>query len=741
MNTADPTLIFLFLVSILYLPVAGVILVRRDLRERAVGWLVLYVLGSSLWVLGQAFSRLGWFSLDGDALMHAPLYGALLLSLLFLFLNRTFLRLEGPGWGWWVLGVAGIVVGIVANENLLSLPEVLWAGDGWQFQRQDLNLGVLILGWAILMGGATLLTIRAYRQAYQPLHRNRIIYWPLALGPTAVGFLLLFLGYPEFGSFFHSLGVLGAAYVVLTFRLPDVRWMARRLTSYLIVSALTILIYTAGFLLVQYAFQSVPAYSSLLAGMTMALVLVVFLQPLLGRLQRIADHLVSGIGYDPSHTLREYSMSISNILDLERLATVVTDLINEAIGVQRGMLFVVHYGEPIEAGEPGHFRLQGVAGAGEEAPTGMLSAKGQLANHLLRDRRTLTQYDIDLLPRFRDLPLAEREWLVGLDMDVYVPIHTKGEWIGLLALGPKVSGDRYFDDDLTLLSTLADQTAVALENARLFNDLERLNRELTIANYKLSRLDQAKTNFIDIASHELRTPLTQVSGYNEVMSEMIEEGSLTPDNWMPMMQDIKQAVGRLKEVVDVMIDVSQLDAEALDLSTISTSLGSIVQNAVASWSKALRERQLTLTIEGLEDVPDIVADGERLKQVFSQLIQNAIKNTPDGGQIQITSHLLGAEDPLQDQAIEITVSDTGIGIPTSDLEFIFEKFYRVGDVMAHSTGETKFKGAGPGLGLTIARGIVEAHGGRIWAESPGYDEVNCPGSTFHVVLPVQLQRP
>jgi signal transduction histidine kinase len=91
----------------------------------------------------------------------------------------------------------------------------------------------------------------------------------------------------------------------------------------------------------------------------------------------------------------------------------------------------------------------------------------------------------------------------------------------------------------------------------------------------------------------------------------------------------------------------------------------------------------------------------------------------------------------QDQSVEIVVSDTGIGIAPEELERIFEKFYRVGDVLLHSTGRTKFKGAGPGLGLTIARGIVEAHGGRIWAESPGYDEETCPGGEFHIVLPVQ----
>jgi len=455
------------------------------------------------------------------------------------------------------------------------------------------------------------------------------------------------------------------------------------------------------------------------------------------------NRLISGAGYDPRRMLREYSMSISNILHLERLAMVAVGLISEAMGSQRGALFVVHYEKGGKDGS-GYFRLRGVTGRGEDLSPGVLSFESPVANYLRLKNRPLTQYDIDLLPRFRETSPAERAWLANLDMDVYVPIYAKGEWIGLLALGPKASGDRYFDDDLVLLSTLADQTAVALKNARLFGDLkiqnvenERLNKELTAANRELARLDQAKSDFIDIASHELRTPLTQVYGCTDILSEMIKDGSLTPDTGLQLTQGIRKAGRRLKEIVDIMFDVSQLDTETLVLNASLTSVASIVSMAVGVWATALEERKQTLTVEGLEDLPLITADGRRLKQVFSHLIQNAIKYTPDGGRIQITGHLLDGGMLSQDQTIEVVVADTGIGIAPDDWERIFEKFYRVGDIMSHSTGKTKFKGAGPGLGLTIARGIVEAHGGRVWAESPGHDERTCPGSEFHVILPVQ----
>jgi signal transduction histidine kinase len=117
---------------------------------------------------------------------------------------------------------------------------------------------------------------------------------------------------------------------------------------------------------------------------------------------------------------------------------------------------------------------------------------------------------------------------------------------------------------------------------------------------------------------------------------------------------------------------------------------------------------------------------------------NAIKYTPDGGTITISGKELPLSSELPKGGIEIVVSDTGIGIDPRFKELIFAKFYQTGELALHSSGKTKFKGGGPGLGLAIARGIVEAHHGKLWVESPGYDETNCPGSQFHVVLPLRL---
>jgi signal transduction histidine kinase len=146
------------------------------------------------------------------------------------------------------------------------------------------------------------------------------------------------------------------------------------------------------------------------------------------------------------------------------------------------------------------------------------------------------------------------------------------------------------------------------------------------------------------------------------------------------------------------------------------------------------ERKIKFQTEGLAELPIISADPELIQKVFYQLVMNAIKFTPDGGTVTVSGKYLNGNVPPQ---VEIAVCDTGIGIdPDSNLT-IFEKFQQTGEVLLHSSGKTKFKGGGPGLGLAIARGIVEAHGGRIWMESPGYNEETNPGSKFFVSLPVE----
>ena len=165
------------------------------------------------------------------------------------------------------------------------------------------------------------------------------------------------------------------------------------------------------------------------------------------------------------------------------------------------------------------------------------------------------------------------------------------------------------------------------------------------------------------------------------------------------------------------------------------SLVQLLEVVEQTVQNTLIDRQLELIID-YDAIPrqSIYGDPERLLQVFQKIVSNAIKYTPDGGQIYVTARELTS-------FTDIMVIDNGIGIDAENLSRIFGMFSSIGDSSLHSTSQTNFRGGGPGLGLFISKGVIEAHGGNIWAESPGYDEQLLPGTTFHIMIPMRAGLP
>ncbi|NTU64010.1 MAG: GAF domain-containing sensor histidine kinase, partial [Chloroflexi bacterium] len=428
--------------------------------------------------------------------------------------------------------------------------------------------------------------------------------------------------------------------------------------------------------------------------------------------------------------------------DLNTLSTVAVGIIAEALDVRRGSLMLINRreNEPV-------IDIVIMEGMGELAlQVAEFSPISPIAQYLAVGAKPLTQYEIDILPDFRAAPVAERHWLHSLEMEVYVPIRDKEDLVGIFAFGRKESGEPYSTQDLDVLMTVANQTTAVLQNARLVSDLRsantsitQLNEELTESNRRLEKLDKAKTDFIEIASHELRTPLTQVRGYSDILADMVQQGGFVAAHMNQISQGITRASVRLEQIISAMLDVSRIDAQALDIRTAAISVVAAVKMAVDNYKDAIRDRKMNIQIVELDSLPPVQGDLQRLCQAFGNLVGNAIKFTPDGGTIVISGRSLeDTSNGHPQKFVEVMFADTGIGIDMADQKLIFEKFYRVGAVELHSTGTTKFKGAGPGLGLPIAKGVVQAHGGKIWVESPGHDETRMPGSTFHVVLPIAM---
>jgi DNA-binding LacI/PurR family transcriptional regulator/signal transduction histidine kinase len=386
-------------------------------------------------------------------------------------------------------------------------------------------------------------------------------------------------------------------------------------------------------------------------------------------------------------------------------------------------------------------RLFAQAGFPANAPVESLAYTVRDTNvyHLIaRQFDTMVIGDIKNMQNWKqpDWAPGDRAWLG-------VPLYTKNKVTGMLTLSRSAPAS-FNQDDVLLANTFAIQASIALENARLYDDLNRFNQmmermveqrveELNSAYQTLEKLDKNKSDFIQVAAHELRTPLTVIKGY---MGMIKSSAAVQNDSSLAQVMDgVIQGTNRLHQIVNSMLDVARLENQIISPHLESVALGPTLRLVCKDYVEDLKERQITLELDpDINSAPPLLADSELLKKALDNVIVNAIKFTPDGGSIFINAHSTQVDG--RGEFCEIRIRDTGIGIDPENHTIVFEKLYQLGKVELHSSGHTKFKGGGPGLGLAIAAGIVKSHKGMIWVESPGYDEVKLPGSTFIIQIPV-----
>ncbi|GAB4565820.1 MAG: hypothetical protein Fur0017_03590 [Anaerolineales bacterium] len=305
----------------------------------------------------------------------------------------------------------------------------------------------------------------------------------------------------------------------------------------------------------------------------------------------------------------------------------------------------------------------------------------------------------------------------------------------MISLTIDIAGDHLEDKDAleylaSVIPILAHSLGVVIRY-EMETRVAHISKELGMVQEKLQTLDRNKSKFISVAAHELKTPLTLIEGYTSMMADMLQNSEQAlMKNYL---SGVSNGILRLRDIIDDMIDVSLIDNHLLTLNVQPMWISHLLNLIRNEFKKPISERKQTLNVRDFEGSNLMIyGDSERLYQALSNVVMNAIKYTPDTGTIDIDGRLLPG-------FIEVTIKDTGIGISPEDQTSIFDKFGQVGRTDLHSSGKTKFKGGGPGLGLSITRGIIEAHGGTIWVESAGYDEVKLPGSTFHILLPTRTE--
>jgi signal transduction histidine kinase len=641
---------------------------------------------------------------------------------------------------WLLFGILwlGLLIGTALTSGNAGVGEGEWLLHVF---TEPTALGVITLaGFALLSVILLGTAFAAFYNATLPEVANRALFWVLVIAVILMGIVLFVSGAPALtvvGSLTVLFGIAGATYAQMSYRVLDIRSELGTAAQAVILLVLTTAVIFVGIALTANLDLGAQGVVPMIA---LAAVLA-SLYLLLYHLAVLVSTRLSGTPYtDPAEATRQYSLQISNALELDSLVEIATRTINTVLRVRRSALVVV---SAIE-GSNTALELHMMPHTSEvKSPRSNLLTGSPLYHQFAIAQAPVSQFELQFNPRFKSVPESEQQYFRDTGMSAYAPIIAENRLIGILACSTKADDAQFYPRDLKLLATLANQTGTALRNARLVADLRRLNASaqalntnLEAAKDQMEKLDSVKTDFITIASHELRTPLAQIRGYTDIMDAMNEEGMLESDQIAGMVNNLRKATERMEELITAMLDVSQLDVDAMDLSFAQTSLESVVRMAIEPLTDAIRQRKLTVSARGLRGLPAIQGDLQRLVQAVRNVVINAIKFTPDGGRIEITGNLRPASRPGEKDHVHIAITDTGVGIDKDNLELIFRKFYRAYDPTLHSTGAYKFMGAGPGLGLTIAKGIVEGHGGEIWAESNLHSTETFPGSSFYILLPV-----
>jgi PAS domain S-box-containing protein len=459
--------------------------------------------------------------------------------------------------------------------------------------------------------------------------------------------------------------------------------------------------------------------------------------------------------------LNDISHRVAEGHDLQQTLEIILDQVINSLAISGGGIFLLeHNGTEMKLALYRNIpdnvveelsRIQpGIGLAGKVAQTG----RPRLSNDLQEDHRRISS------------AVSADGWHAFLA----VPFIAEEQTMGVLFIFDR--GKRTFSrEDVRLMQAIGRQLGPLLKSAELFDELQwqqRLNfaslRELERSrsalrenldqleqhHRTLQSLNQMKSAFLSLASHELRTPLTTILSGAEFLQNRTRE--VLGENELRTLDLIMRGSQRLKHIVDDLLEAARLEARSLYMAREAINPLSMVKDILSEFKVKCERRKLHLE---LRDFPhDIMIRGDihHLKRAFGRLMENAIKFTPEGGWVRIAGRILSQSDVvalstslrafsesffdgvMSEGYLQISITDSGIGIEKDDQLRIFDKFQEVGDISAHSTSQVGFGGKGVGLGLTLAKGIIETHEGLVWVESPGA----ALGSCFSALLPLTV---
>jgi len=498
------------------------------------------------------------------------------------------------------------------------------------------------------------------------------------------------------------------AYAILKHRLFDIRLTVARAVAYILTFSLVIVIYSGLALFVGqiFSFNNAPVTTSQrIFYVALAVITAVAFQPVKKFFDRATNRVFFKDAYEPQVLLDDLSNILVGNIRLEPLLTESSRSLTKNMKLA-GCRFLVFYPDK-------EVKQIGTASFAGGIPSEVV---GQIA--ALHEPLVITD---DLSPSRQAL----KDYLNAISCAALIRLSTHNSRVGYLLVGHKKSGDMLNSLDTRLLGIMADELAIAIENALRFEQISRFNvtlqekvdeatKQLRSANHRLRELDQTKDEFISMASHQLRTPLTTIKGYLSMVLEG-DVGPVTKDE-RKMIQQAFDSSERMVFLIADLLNISRLQSGKFVIENKPTDLVKMVQAQVDQLQDTAANHHLTLTFKKPDKFPILNLDETKVQQVVMNFMDNAIYYTPAGGSIEVALE-------ASDKEIRYTVTDTGLGVPKAEQHHLFAKFYRAGNAR-------KMRPDGTGLGLFMAKKVIVAQGGVIIFKS-----TEGKGSTFGFSFP------
>jgi signal transduction histidine kinase len=563
---------------------------------------------------------------------------------------------------------------------------------------------IFLISFLSIIGYSHYLLVKFFRKSEGQV-RNQLRYLLFA---TIIGFLggvTTFLPnfnievFP-FGFYLISIYVVITSYAIVKHRLMDINIVLKKGTTYILLMLLLFIPSAILILISQRLFFKEINYLFSAIILSLLLLVAFFFHQIKPGTEKAVEYFLFKNKYDYRETLGKFSKAMVSILDLQSLSKRIIDTIAHTMGVEKASLFLLNE-------EKGEYALQESRNIKIASPTPLLPKGDPIPRYLQKIGEIIVREE---LTKGANIPEIKSviDQMSLLEAEASIPLISKGQLIGMINLSHKFNKDIYSHEDIELLTTLAYQTSIAIENARLYEDLKKSKSYMR----RTDRLASLGTLTAGLA-HEIRNPLVAIKTFTQLLPERIDDEEFRNH----FLNIASSEVDRISSLITELLDFARPSDPKLEFEDINN----ILDGMILLVSTETKKKQINIIKNYTSSLPPIEIDREQIKQVFLNILLNSIEATPGRGEITVKTRSFAK--PGGEPYIQIEFTDTGHGIPADHLEDIFTPFFT-----------TKDKGSG--LGLSISHQIVQDHRGYIDVES----ELN-KGTSFFINLPLNQEYP